>query len=186
MRSAPNRPLWPAAAHTTTSGALFPEIAPADLEPAERARLIRIHPLTCGIRFRHPLTRSAVVDLSTQEERRDAHRQLADRHPADSGRRAWHLAEAASAPDEHIAQLLEEAALRTKRRGDPVGAIGLLLRAAELSPGPDDHHRRAMFATYLGADVTGDLTDPQALVARHAGQVHTVTTATSTASSSAR
>ncbi|MFJ3903950.1 AAA family ATPase [Streptomyces sp. NPDC090025] len=163
------------------SGALFPEIAPADLEPAEHARLIHIHPLTRSIRFRHPLTRSAVVELSTQEERRDVHRQLADRHPADSERRAWHLAEAASAPDEHIAQLLEEAALRTKRRGDPVGAIGLLLRAAELSPGPDAHHRRAMFATYLGADVTGDLTDPRALVARLPGQGHTVTTAVAAA-----
>ncbi|MEY9839787.1 DNA-binding CsgD family transcriptional regulator [Streptacidiphilus sp. EB103A] len=151
------------------TGELFPSISVGELEPAERARLIRIHPVTRGVQFRHPLTRSAVVELSTEEERREAHRRLAGRHPAGSERRAWHLAEAASAPDEQIAQLLEEAALRTKGRGDPVGAIGLLLRAAELSPGPDDHYRRAMFATYLGADVTGDLTDPQALVAEHGG-----------------
>ncbi|MEY9965706.1 DNA-binding CsgD family transcriptional regulator [Streptacidiphilus sp. MAP12-16] len=163
------------------TGELFPAISVGELEPAERARLIRIHPVTRGVQFRHPLTRSAVVELSTEEERREAHRRLAGRHPAGSERRAWHLAEAASAPDEQIAQLLEEAALKTKGRGDPVGAIGLLLRAAELSPGPDDHHRRAMFATYLGADVTGDLTDPRALVAERGGQGHTVAAAVAAA-----
>ncbi|MYS85358.1 AAA family ATPase [Streptomyces sp. SID5474] len=164
------------------TGELFPAISVGELEPAERARLIRIHPVTRGIRFRHPLTRSAVVELSTEEERRGAHRRLAERHPAGSERRAWHLAEAASSPDEQIAQLLEEAALRTKGRGDPVGAIGLLLRAAELSPEPDDHHRRAMFATYLGADITGDLTDPRALLAERGGQGHTVAAAVAAAS----
>jgi DNA-binding NarL/FixJ family response regulator len=164
------------------TGELFPAASAAGLEPAERARLIRVHPVTRGIRFRHPLARSAVVHLSTEEERRDAHRQLADRHPAGSERRAWHLAEAASAPDEQIAQLLEQAALKTKGRGDPVGAIRLLLRAAELSPQPDDSHRRAMFATYLGADVTGDLTDPRALVAEHGGDGHTVAAAVAAAS----
>lgn len=163
------------------TGELFPSISVGALEPAERARLIRIHPVTRGVQFRHPLTRSAVVELSTEEERREAHRRLAERHPAGSERRAWHLAEAASAPDEQIAQLLEDAALRTKGRGDPVGAIGLLLRAAELSPEPDDHHRRAMFATYLGADVTGDLTDPRALAAERGGQGHTVATAVAAA-----
>lgn len=163
------------------TGELFPSISAGELEPAERARLIRIHPVTRGVQFRHPLTRSAVVELSTEEERREAHRQLAGRHPDGSERRAWHLAEAASGPDERIAQLLEEAALRTKGRGDPVGAIGLLLRAAELSPGPDDHHRRAMFATYLGADVTGDLTDPRALVAESGGQGPSVATAVAAA-----
>ncbi|MED7824944.1 helix-turn-helix transcriptional regulator [Streptomyces chiangmaiensis] len=158
------------------TGVLFPGVSAGELEPAERARLIRIHPVTRGIEFRHPLTRSAVVELSTESERRGAHRRLAGRHPEGSEQRAWHLAEAASAPDEQIAQLLEEAALRTKGRGDPVGAIGLLLRAAELSPKADDHQRRAMFAAYLGADVTGDLTDARVLVTEHIGQGHAVAT----------
>ena len=129
------------------TGEVFPALSMGELEPAERAGLIRINPVTRGIQFRHPLTRAAVVELSTNEERRRAHAELAAHHPAASERRAWHLAEAASGPDERIARLLEEAALKTKARGDPVGAIRLLLRAAELSPGPDDHHRRAMFAT---------------------------------------
>ncbi|MFE3202362.1 helix-turn-helix transcriptional regulator [Embleya sp. NPDC059237] len=164
------------------TGELFPAVSAADLEPAEHARLIRIHPVTRSIRFRHPLTRSAVVDLSTEEERRDAHRQLARRHPVGSERHVWHLAQAASAPDEQIAQLLEEAALQTKGRGDPVGAIRLLLRAAELSPDPEDDDRRAMFAAYLGVDVTGDLTDLRALAADHGGRRYTAAAAVAAAS----
>src|SRR5262249_54308104 len=82
------------------SGDLFPASSPADLESAERARLISIHRVTHAVQFRHPLTRSTVVELSTDEERRQAHRALATRHPTDSERRAWHLAAAAAAPDE--------------------------------------------------------------------------------------
>lgn len=165
------------------TGALFPAAATPHLAPAERARLIRIHPVTRSVRFRHPLTRSAVVDLSTEEERRAAHRVLADEHPEGSERRAWHLAAAAAEPNEEIAILLENVALRTKGRGDPVGAIRLLLRAAELSPAPDDHHRRAMFATYLGADVAGDLNASHIVAsAPDAGRSHTVATAVAAAS----
>ncbi|MGW4531816.1 helix-turn-helix transcriptional regulator [Nocardia sp. NPDC004340] len=163
------------------TGELFPAISFGALEPAERARLIRVHPVTRGVQFRHPLTRSAVVDLSTDQERRETHRRLAMRHPAESERRAWHLAEAASSPDEQIAQLLEEAALKTKGRGDPVGAIDLLLGAAALSPDPEDHDRRAMFATYLGADVTGNLTDPRALATDRGVQGRTVASAVAAA-----
>jgi DNA-binding NarL/FixJ family response regulator len=163
------------------SGDLFPASSPTDLAPAERARLITIHPVTHGVRFRHPLTRSTVVELSTDDERREAHRALAAHHSMDSERRAWHLAAAAAGPDEQIAQLLEDAGLRTKSRGDPVGAISLLMRAAELSPGSEDHHRRAMFATYLGADVTGDLVDPQQPIGTMTGRSHTIATAVAAA-----
>lgn len=135
------------------------------LDPAEQAHLVRIDPLTRQVQFRHPLTRAAVVELSTDAQRRAAHQQIAAALAPDDERRAWHLAEAATGPTEEIALLLERAAERTQRRGDPVGAITLLLRAAELSPDPDDHHRRSMFAAYLGMDVTGDLADPRTLTA---------------------
>ena len=163
------------------SGDLFPAPARFGLEPAERARLVRIHPVTRSAEFRHPLIRSTVVELATDDERRSAHRALADRHPAGSERRAWHLASAAPAPDEEIARLLEDSAMRSKTRGDPVGAISLLLRSAELSPAHDDSHRRAMFATYLGADVTGDLVNPQLPALPLDGRSHTVATAVAAA-----
>lgn len=153
-----------------------------DLGPAEHAQLVHVDPVTRRLQFRHPLTRAAVVELSSAEQRRRAHQQLAERLPPDDERRAWHLAEAATDPDEEIAALLEEAATRTQRRGDPVGAIALLLRSADLSPDLDDHHRRVMFATYLGMDVTGDLTDPHQLLGElRPGHSHSVATAVAAA-----
>ncbi|WP_211335980.1 AAA family ATPase [Nocardia pseudobrasiliensis] len=110
------------------------------LEAAEQLGLVRID--IGGPRFRHPLVCAAVVELATHQQRRRAHRELAEQFSADPDRRAWHLSHAADEPDEHVAELLEHAATRAQRRGDPVGAIGLLLRAAEFSPRSDDRNRR--------------------------------------------
>lgn len=135
-----------------------------DLEPAEELRLVRIDPHTRRLCFRHPLIRAAVVELATHEQQRHAHRELAQRFSQDSERRAWHLSHATVDPDEEVAGMLERAATRTQRRGDPVGAIELLLRAAELSPLADQRNRRVMVAAYLGADITGDLAQAQRLI----------------------
>ena len=128
-----------------------------DLTPAEHARLVRVDDDTHRLVFRHPLIRSAIFDLSTNAERRRAHRQLAGGLVEEPERRAWHLAEATSGPDEEVAQLLEQAAQQTLRRGDAVGAVGILMRAAELSPAGPGRGRRMITAAYIGADVTGDL-----------------------------
>lgn len=45
------------------SGELFPAEPVPDLEPAERARIVRVHPVTRRPQFRHPLARSSVVQL---------------------------------------------------------------------------------------------------------------------------
>ena len=45
-----------------------------DLAPAEQARLAYLDERTHRIAFHHPLIRSTVVELSTAEDRRDAHR----------------------------------------------------------------------------------------------------------------
>ncbi|WP_181411024.1 ATP-binding protein [Nocardioides humi] len=129
---------------------------PTDLDAAERAGLVHVDPVT-GVRFRHPLVRSAVVEASVHAQRRMAHLALAARWPEESEQRAWHLAEAASGPDEDVAALLESAARRTRDRGDPVGAVRLLLRSAALSTTADEHGRRTRLAAFLGIDVTGDL-----------------------------
>jgi DNA-binding CsgD family transcriptional regulator len=128
-----------------------------DLWPAELAGLVRVSEGTGRLVFRHPLTRSAIVELSTSGERRRAHRALADQLADQPERRAWHLAEAAPGPDEKVAGLLEEAAHRILRKGDAVGAVAGLLRAADLSPVRSDKSRRLADAAYVGADVTGDL-----------------------------
>ena len=115
--------------------------------------------------FRHPLVRSAVVELSASAERRDAHRTLAQALDADPDRYVWHLAEAAVAPDAYAADLLVEYAHRVLRRGDPAGAVAALLRSADLTPSGPDRARRLSEAAYVGANVAGDLRSVERLLA---------------------
>ena len=122
-----------------------------DLAPAEQAGLVRVDDRTGRLVFRHPLTRSAVVELSTSGDRRRAHRALAAQLADQPERRAWHLGEAAVEPDEQVAGLLEETAQRILRRADAVGAVSALLRAAELSPARADRSRRLAQAAAVGA-----------------------------------
>ncbi|MDV7218106.1 ATP-binding protein [Streptomyces prunicolor] len=134
------------------------------LSPAERAGLVQVDGGTGRLEFRHPLTRSAVMDLSTSEERRWAHGALAAELPEGSEHRARHLADAAVGPDDHVAALLHEAAYSTLRRGDAVAAITTLLRASELSATGTDKARRLAEAACLGANITGDLRNVRALL----------------------
>ena len=105
-----------------------------DLAAAEQARLAYLDEATHRLAFHHPLMRSAVVDLSQAEERRTAHRVLADVWADQPDRRAWHLAEATVEPDESVAAQLEAAAARILARGDAVGCVKALTRSADLSP----------------------------------------------------
>ncbi len=144
------------------------------LARAERAGLIRVDHGGGRVTFRHPLIRSAVVGLAAADERRAIHRTLAALHSAEAARRAWHLAQAATGPDEDVAALLQSVAHVNLWRGDSVGAIGELLRAAELSPAGPDRARRLAEAAYLGETVTGDMHDVGPLLseARHADPEH--------------
>ncbi len=135
-----------------------------NLAPAEKARLVRIESATGRVVFRHPLIRSAVVEIATADKRRQAHRVLAGRLADQPERRAWHLAEAAVEPDEELAALLQDVAHANLRRGWGVGAISALLRAAELSPAGADRASRLGEAAYLGSIVTGDLRDAPRLL----------------------
>jgi DNA-binding CsgD family transcriptional regulator len=131
---------------------------------AERAGLVRTEESTARLTFRHPLIRSAIVELSTSEQRRRAHAELAARLADQPERYAWHLAEATEEPDERVAALLQEVAHANLRRGDSVGAVTELLRAAELSPSGKGRSGRLAEAAYLGSIVTGDLRDAPRLL----------------------
>jgi len=136
-----------------------------DLAAAERAHVVSVNGYPRRVVFRHPLTRSAVVELATEGERREAHRMLAELSQDRPDRRAWHLAEAAAGPDEGVASLLEQSAHRLLARGHATDAIAALARAAELSPALDDRSRRLAEAAYIGAEAVGDLGNASALLA---------------------
>lgn len=135
------------------------------LAPAEQGRLIYVDDATGRFAFRHPLIRSAVAGKSTHEDRRRAHQALAEVLADRPERRAWHLAEAATGPDEQVAALLEASARKILRRGDAIGAVTALTRAADLSADSGARARRLAEAAYVGADISGDTRHAETLLA---------------------
>lgn len=127
------------------------------LAPAERDHLIVVDDRHGEVRFRHPMIRSAVVECSTLDQRRAAHQRLAEVLANQPERRGQHLAEAAFAPDQDVAAAVETGAYSTLQRGDVVGAISRLMRAADLSPTPAERSRRLADAAFIGAHSAGQL-----------------------------
>jgi len=114
------------------------------LVPAEQLGLIKID--RTGLRFSHPLVRSAIYHTAPFARRAAAHRQLANALHDQPDRRAWHLAAAALHPDEQVASLLEATAAQAQHRGGAAAAALAMERAAELSPDPADQARRLVAA----------------------------------------
>lgn len=108
-----------------------------DLDAAEEAGLLVQD--SGGVRFRHPLVRSAVYHAAVPAGKRRAHRALAAVYgrrcaPGTVERRAFHLAAAAAGPDEDTAAQLAAVARQASTRRNHVTALALFERAARLSP----------------------------------------------------
>ena len=116
--------------------------------------------------FRHPLVRSAVYGAAEPNERRDVHRALADATDpqVDPDRRAWHRAQAASAPDEELAGELERSAGRAQARGGLAAAAAFLEGAVTLTREPSRRARRALAAAQTKFQA-GELDDALSLLA---------------------
>ncbi|WP_028799597.1 helix-turn-helix transcriptional regulator [Streptomyces sp. 142MFCol3.1] len=131
--------------------ACLQEIPQDAAAPAEAAGLVEFD---AGVRFHHPLVRSAIYRRASAPDRRAAHRALAeatDPH-LDPDRRAWHHAHAATRPDESVAVDLERSAGRAQGRGGTAAAASFLRRAAELTPDPARRVARALAAARAAID----------------------------------
>jgi DNA-binding NarL/FixJ family response regulator len=137
------------------------------LLPALEAEVIEFR--QDGVRFTHPLLRSAVYARAPQIARTRLHRRLSELDlPLEE--RARHLALSASGPDETTASVLEDAARLAAHRGATDAAGALATRAVVLSD-PNDaetiRRRRYLAAEELWAsgDVDRARAEVEAIVA---------------------
>jgi DNA-binding CsgD family transcriptional regulator len=143
-----------------------------DLQPAEAAALVGVTAPAGRLAFRHPLLRSAVLGRAPLAQRLAVHAALAevlDGRETPGGdaavRRAWHLVQAAPAPDESVAATLEGVAETAVARGGPSGAAAAYERAALLSPAPEEVTRRLVLAAEAAAEA-GEVIRAESLAGR--------------------
>jgi len=120
-----------------------------DLAPAEADELVRLQ----GDRFAfgHPLIRTAAYQGAPMYRRVEVHQVFADVMETDDHRRVFHLAAAATGPDEAVAAALEASAeCGTSCAGNSYGYT-VLERAAAFTPEGPERGRRLLRAAEAAA-----------------------------------
>ncbi|HWM74501.1 MAG TPA: LuxR family transcriptional regulator [Nocardioides sp.] len=118
-----------------------------------------------GLRFRHPLLRTAVLRLATPAQQREAHLALADHLPRDGPGRVWHQAEGTVGADDVLAEELSRVAGAHRGRLGFAAASAALERASLLTRGHDLAAER-LAAAAEDAFVAGDVVRTRVLVER--------------------
>ncbi|WP_406157575.1 AAA family ATPase [Streptomyces sp. NBC_01005] len=127
-----------------------------DLEPAERAELVLVS--AQRLRFRHPLIRFAAYQCAPLAWRLAVHQALVAvlDGPAHAHRRAWHLAAAATGPDERVAGELERVAEWAGSRQAMASASAAYERAAHLTADTSRRARRLINAAQKASEAGQD------------------------------
>ncbi|WKG02167.1 LuxR family transcriptional regulator [Mycolicibacterium sp. HK-90] len=138
-------------------------IAADMLAPAVAAQVVEID---SDVRFLHPLARSAAYHAADPPVRREIHRALAEATDAeaDPDRRVWHIANAATWPDDEVAAQLEAAAGHAHAKMGVAVAATFLERAAILTSDPELRCDRALAAARGKLDA-GAFSDAEELLA---------------------
>ncbi len=123
----------------------------AALAPAVAAKLVEID--RSGIRFRHPLVRSAIHQSADLATRQQVHAALATVIRDQPDRQIWHRAAATIGPDEELAVALGNVAARAQQRGGVAAAVAALESAARLSGTQKNRTDRLLWAAELAADL---------------------------------
>jgi DNA-binding CsgD family transcriptional regulator len=120
------------------------------LQPAIDADLIEI--ADDGVRFRHPLIRSAVRQAASAQQVLEMYSALAE-VVADPERQLWHRAMAARGPDEDVASALEHHARLAAARGAVTVAGAALERSAALTADPQRKGARLVAAAEMAYEL---------------------------------
>ncbi|MFI9610483.1 ATP-binding protein [Streptomyces sp. NPDC052023] len=127
------------------------EVGTPELQEALDADLVEL--ARTGLRFLHPLMRSAIYSRAPLTVRLDAHTALADQLTDLPDRELWHRASAVLGTDEDMAVRLEAYATRCRSRGALMSAVTGLRRAADLAESGTRRTSLLLHAAELACEV---------------------------------
>lgn len=127
------------------------EIGTMEVSSALAAHVIKLD--GHGLRFHHPLARSAVYQMAGDSDRRGAHSALAHVYSHEPDRGVWHHAASLVGLSDEVAQKLELLAARAERRGSPDVSVLALERAARLTTDTSQQGRLVLKAARLATEL---------------------------------